>query len=106
MMTNHTELADKIVALGVGRECHHHSGEVRYDLGQLLSQRLTWPLNAEAFVNDPRVAMAMMEKALFKCAHTRGLSFHDIVDNFIERWEPESLPLAINMACAEALSDD
>lgn len=96
------ELADRVVALGVGQQC----GKGFYLLPE------SWDYSAiegnecdaELFVNDPRVAMALMERVL-----DEGFVFDigqkvRIVSTDIAIPINESLPRAITETCVEALS--
>jgi hypothetical protein len=91
---NDKELADRIVALGVGRPC-----ELDVDgLGDIGN----WTdLNDYEFVRDWRVAGALMEK----CKYTHGGYWFGVVwDQAGLTHTDESLPRAICEACVEALS--
>ena len=111
-MTDFNQLADRIVKQGIG--CKSEDG--RYDKTNWRAHGATEAtvtrctnMNAEMFCHDPRVAMALMEKV-----DGMGLSKPDnIVQAFMEDDRTsgpieinDSLPLAITIACLEALEDD
>lgn len=108
------ELADKVVALGVG-EIDIHMKLFPYGLADTDGGNHSWN-EAELFIRDPRVAMALMEKCI-----SNPLSFAiredevNIASLQYDRgaWHygggvsnvmiDESLPRAITEACTEAL---
>ena len=102
------ELADKIVALGVG-ESMGDAGGMAYILPCQVAELATMnaqidTASARYFVRDWRVAGALMEKA--KCGRWCLLSnegWYASANDFPV--EGDSLPRAINEACVEALSD-
>lgn len=114
---NDEELADAVVALGVG-DSDHDSGISEYDApipGDT-------PLTADEFVRDWRVAGALMEKCLVSRVDLElhlqsnyfeapGFWIKGIVMDLSDTRERESdgresLPRAIIEACVEALTDD
>jgi len=89
------ELAESIVGHGVGRKGLVNTTFFIDDSG---------PMSSKDFVNDPRVAMAMLGK----------LSRHELIKAFLggsvlmPKWhllDQLRDPHAINAACDEALSD-
>ena len=92
-MSADIELADRIVASGVGVKDAFRSS--MYSLGLFEGVRY----EAEEFVRDWRVAGAMMEKLMFE----KGI-WLDIEPDGCAYRESGDLPRAINEACAEALS--
>ena len=123
-MTNHKELADKIVALGALKKSSHEHNKHNTPSYRLAYPDAYWNADigsADMAVNDPRVAMAMMEKCAAKHDITiwQGQAILTDFTCHVINWEREtdtgpwttekrneSLPLAINMACVEALSDE
>ena len=105
-MTNDKELADKIVALGVGK--HQHFAEGR-DKGDWYGYDSTGD-TATYFVHDWRVAGALMEKAarFIKIDLDKSNGQWYVYVQGQDPKEPvtmnEELSRAINEACVEALS--
>ena len=101
---NDKELADKIVEF-VGRSVKHIGDrEPRYFLYEDVADHLV-QTPADEFVRDPRVAMALMEKAGRGnfAAHNDGwVAFMGKIRN---SQTYKSLPRAINEACCEALQN-
>lgn len=102
------ELADKIVALGVGCDDNGLYG---------LPNQGMWMLRAEFFVRDWRVAGALMEKVIewggfdfvgsctidtFQATAYRGYGHLKKINHGVN----ESLPRAICEACVEALESE
>lgn len=97
---NDKELADRIVALGVGVKDPFRS--YMYSVSRLAGVRY----DAESFVRDWRVAGALMEKVIV-------VETHDLDNEWYAKAEPrggvyviachESLPRAIIKACVGAL---
>ena len=101
-MTSDKELADKIVALGVGeRSVTLGDGETRYIVGGLRPA-----LSEYYFVRDWRVAGALMERVdSIRIDHLEGWVTVDTQTKF-GAVEFEGNPVRpINEACVEALSD-
>ena len=97
-IVNDKELADRIVALGVGNHQHFSDGR---DKGDWYGFDCTGD-TAEYFVRDWRVAGALMEK----CKYTHGGYWFGVVwDQAGLTHTDESLPRAICEACVEALDD-
>lgn len=107
-MTDFQKLADEIVGCGVGRKVKHIGNRNwRY------SFIIDCPDHeiqdtAEDFCNDWRVAGAMMEKIPDGFGYTKSVNDWIVYDtNFrgdeLVLAKNESLPLAINEACCEAL---
>ena len=108
---NDKELADKIIALGIG-SCDNKSRHgPRY-------QPTEYPHDAYGFVRDPRVAMAMMDKLhhamVIKIKTVDSAAWVDITE-YSPNGDEEELPVlvvaheenisyAINKACVEILS--
>jgi len=91
------ELADKVVALGVGQKDSHQKA-----LPYLAPDSTQWDED-ELFVRDWRVAGALMEKCrglMMKLPSVIGKADRICLD------PDESLPRAIIEACAEALQHD
>jgi len=100
MMTD-KELADSIVALGVGESTLGDKGELyRYDDRELWS----YDDAAEIFVRDPRVAMALIELVLDKTKDRKAAwRSIDPQGGWISMTKPISVPRAISEACVKAL---
>ena len=105
---NHKDIADRIVTLGVGEHNITASGPLfAYHPNPLQSENCS----AEWFVHDWRVAGAMMERcemtSIIKGRDGKwqvGASTHN--SRSMSEGENESPPLAINLACLEALSNE
>lgn len=69
------ELADKVVQLGVGIKSARDTG-AKHDLYDLSS--FPYPVVADVFVRDPRVAMELMEKMV--CIHVESVHTERIGD--------------------------
>jgi len=107
---NDKELADKVVALGVGAKWPVESQTPRYHVDSKSARQNTGYLMPELFVRDWRVAGALMEKIAcieidtignpwwVACNCTAGPQPHKY-----HKAEGESLPRAIIEACVEAL---
>lgn len=106
------ELADAVVALGVG-SIYSFGGKQYYYIAGVIPRRLS--LNADLFVHDPRVAMALMERMgphkieTNYCKYTDGsedwlcyIEHNDTLDK-LAQVRNESLPRAITEACVKAL---
>ena len=95
------ELADKIVAFGIGEYNGHKPDGWRFNPGD------GWYQNASEFICDWRVAGAMMEKCHdVQILIMEGESYHVMAK--YRRGKGVALnqnePRAINKACADALS--
>ena len=115
-MTDYSALAEQIVALGVGEHYDFHDGDFHYT-------HLMPPVAHEAhtFCHDWGVAGAMMEKLLHELGNRRlQITMTDrVIKDFAVNvtWyygsndarrigaHNDSLPLAINLACVEALTE-
>jgi len=102
------ELADKIVALGVGKKSEPHM----YGDYMILVKAFPYRMCTKSFVRDWRAAGALMEKltdtTIRITSHFHHIEAQDsyytcLVGTHMGR--NESLPLAINEACVEALDD-
>ncbi len=94
-LTNDQALADKVVALGVGsrKDTAYYRG-INYEV-----------LTADLFVRDPRVAMALMQKAWPDiCLYWH--EFYEAVNRRLNGKSISELPRAITEACVEALTDE
>jgi hypothetical protein len=107
MVMNDKQLADAVVAIGVGRHQHFSDGR---DKGDWYGYDSTGD-SADVFVRDWRVAGALMEKVQhmsFERAHGTGFEVnaesYDLVYGNVEI--KESLPRAIIEACVMALRKD
>ena len=108
-LTNDKELADKVVALGVGkfRPAINEDGiHVRsYDMYQINYNEL----HTSKFVRDWRVAGALMEKCKRIDARQPNddgpwnVHVYNGPNKYGDSWKVESLPRAIIEACVEAL---
>ncbi len=103
---NDQELADAVVALGVGRT----DGEWSDLTPRYIAPNSSGWHGADGFVRDWRVAGALMEKLeLDFCVHINRYKLYD-VDVFdkdclhVANQRNESLPRAIIEACASALT--
>ncbi len=104
---NDKELADRVVALGVGIKSNRGMSEYSHDLYDFPS--FPYPVCADVFVRDWRVAGALME---VKCWGVNTVRKGDEweahvvpigqIKEYIAR--NESAPRAIIEACVEALS--
>lgn len=116
---NAKELADAVVALGVGEHCGEWFGIMAFDTA--LEGEILDPHDADRFVRDWRVAGALMEKATDtfvrdiildrKCRAEKVYRVWVEDNGFpagerpeISHCRGESLPRAIIEACVEALS--
>lgn len=101
---NDKELADKVVALGVGARFPVESQTPRYHLDSSSGRQNTGYLMPELFVRDWRVAGALMENVR---SHKIGSIKWITLMRDIRRipLNAESLPRAIIEACVEALSE-
>ena len=98
---NDKELADRIVALGVGEHCGDWYGIMAWDTA--LEAEILDPHDADRFVRDWRVAGALMEE-LSDSKGTIGLVDLFTAGPMYRLWGyHSSLPRAICEACVEAL---
>jgi len=112
-MTDYTQLADAIVACGVGRKFVAMGTEyVMCNPWENCAECGDY-LDAQMFVQDSRVAMAIMEKCEHDIEIGKSLRTDEeyivVIYDFHKTYGKgtnEFLPLAINQACIEALSDE
>jgi len=104
---NDKELADRVVALGVGIRNSHpaHGSQLK------AAYTYSWDLEAKDFVRDWRVSGALMERCL-SLDYDQANSEHTVSvwtsASFTGPWATvcnESLPRAIIEACVEALQE-
>ncbi|NOX49203.1 MAG: hypothetical protein GXP16_01535 [Gammaproteobacteria bacterium] len=94
------ELAELIVGHGVGECIELFNANRTSDIYYQMPDK-SFSTDAEFFVNDPRVAMAMMEKV-------RKISVEkwcQLLKQLMHEFDNKNLSRAINAACDEALSD-
>ena len=121
---NDKELADKVVALGVGGYMDNRTGDGKEYYEMRRFEHGTWTfdymLETAEFVRDPRVSMALMEKCVGKpdwmpiqidrkvrseITHRCWIErTHSGTETETYHARDESLPRAINEACVEALT--
>jgi len=106
---NDRELADKIVALGVGIKSNRGMSEYSHDLYDFPS--FPYPVCANVFIRDPRVAMTMMERGTAHFMEKLTAEVWAVRSDkpygkckTREWYENESLSRAIIEAAVEALS--
>lgn len=104
---NDKELAYKIVASGVGGSVKHTDDrEPRYSIIDTVSDHHV-PTSASDFVNDSRVAVALMGKTgnaeIYHCGDGWVVNVSVPHSNRYPTATNDSLPRAINEACVEAL---
>ena len=111
MTMNAKELADRVVALGYGRIMHNGT---RYQIPVLERGSLYPVVTAEAFINDGRVMLALMEKCSHIDAYWDDTGWScDVVGSFAKRGLGShdglvgrtALCPAILEACCEALEN-